>query len=157
MDYVYAIICFMKKIIIAAIAAACCLSSSTAKGDEKNYWLPLGISLITPPIQLPSPNHSVFGVMLNFGYGQVEDLSFLDIGVINNVTGVMSGLELAPINIADTCVGLQVGAINVTDKTVGIQLGVINYTNDLHGLQLGAINMSMSGGALVFPIINFGF
>ena len=146
----------MKKIIIAAIAAVCCLSSS-AKEDEKNYWLPLGVSLVSAPIQLPSPNHSVFGVMLNFGYGQVEDLSFLDIGVINNVTGVMSGLELAPVNIAGTCVGLQVGAINVTDKTVGFQIGVINYTEDLHGLQLGAINMSMSGGALVFPLINFGF
>jgi hypothetical protein len=95
--------------------------------------------------------------MLNIGYGQVDNLAVLDLGLINNVTDVMTGLELAPVNLVGTCLGAQVGALNIASRTVGVQLGVLNMTGDLHGVQLGLINMSSSGGALIFPILNLGF
>ena len=115
------------------------------------------MSILTPPVQLPSPSHSVFGAMLNLGYGQVDNLAILDLGIINNVTDSMIGLELGAANLSGACIGAQVGAVNIASKTVGIQLGVVNMTGDLHGLQLGALNFSDSGGALMFPILNLGF
>ena len=152
----------MKKIMIVALAFACA-SAAVADGnsggreDDSRVWLPLGLSLLTPPIQLPSPAHTVFGGMINLGYGQVENLALVDLGVVNNVTDGITGLELGAVNLAGTCVGAQVGAVNVASRLVGLQVGAINFTGDLHGVQLGVLNFSGSGGALVFPILNFGF
>lgn len=145
----------MKKLVMAVAILACALTSSA--DDDSKIWLPLGLSIITPPIQLPSPSHSVFGAMLNLGYGQVDNLAVLDLGLINNVTDTMTGLELGPVNFAGTCAGVQLGALNTASRTVGLQLGILNMTGDLHGVQLGLLNMSSSGGALLFPIINLGF
>ena len=152
----------MKKLIIAFTALACTFAvaadgKSKGHGDDTRVWLPLGLSIITPPIQLPSPSHTVFGGMINLGYGQVENLAVADLGLINNVTDTMTGLEFGPVNLAGTCVGAQVGALNIASHTVGLQLGVLNFTGDLHGVQLGILNFSGSGGAIVFPILNLGF
>ena len=152
----------MKK--LAMIVFMACAASAVAAekprqgGDrESRIWLPIGLSILTPPVQLPSPSHSVFGAMLNLGYGQLDNLAILDVGIINNVTECMTGLELGAVNLSGTCIGAQVGAVNIASKTVGIQLGVLNMTGDLHGLQLRVLNFSDSGGALVFPIFNLGF
>lgn len=152
----------MKKLIIAIAALASAFAavadgSSESRDSDTRIWLPLGLSIIAPPIQLPSPSHTVFGGMINLGYGQVENLAVVDLGLINNVTDTMTGLELAPINLAGTCVGVQAGVLNFASRTVGVQLGVLNFTGDLHGVQLGILNFSRSGGALVFPIFNLGF
>lgn len=153
----------MKKLMIAVAALACTFAAVAAdgnsggRGESPRVWLPIGLSILTPPIQLPSPSHTVFGGMLNLGYGQVENLAVLDLGLINNVTDTMTGLELGAVNLAGTCVGVQLGAVNVASRTAGVQLGVVNFTGDLHGVQLGLLNFSSSGGAIRFPILNFGF
>ncbi len=144
----------MKKLLMAVAVMACVF---TASADDSRPWLPLGISLVTPPLQLPSPSHTVFGAMINIGYGQVDNLAVLDLGLVNNVTDVMTGLELGPVNLAGTCAGVQLGALNIASRTVGVQLGILNMTGNLHGVQLGLVNMSRSGGSLIFPILNFGF
>ena len=125
----------MKKLVFVVAVLACAFAA--VAGEEKSarsnsgtrVWLPLGLSIIAPPIQLPSPSHTVFGGMINLGYGQVENLAVVDLGLINNVTDTMTGVELGPVNLAGTCVGVQ----------------------------LGVLNFSGSGGALVFPILNLGF
>ena len=152
----------MKKIIMAAAVLACTFTAVAGDGSDSHsrdsrIWLPLGLSILTPPVQLPSPSHTVFGAMINLGYGQVDNLAIADLGVINNVTGVMTGVELGAANIAGTCVGVQLGAVNVVSRTVGVQIGALNFTGDLHGVQLGVLNFSGSGGAIVFPILNLGF
>jgi len=153
----------MFRTMIVAAAAACSCAACAADSDHSREdastrpWFPLGLSIISPPVQLPSPGHSVFGAMVNLGYGQMTDLCALDIGVVNNVTRSMVGLEVAPVNFAGTCIGVQVGAFNFSERLCGVQLGAFNMTGDLHGLQLGLINISSGGGALVFPILNFGF
>ncbi len=146
----------MKRLLMA-VAIMACVFTASAEDSDSRIWLPLGISLVTPPLQLPSPSHTVFGAMLNIGYGQVENLAVLDLGLINNVTDTMTGLELGPINIVGTCAGVQLGALNIASRTVGLQFGALNFTGDLHGVQLGILNFSGSGGALVFPILNLGF
>ena len=152
----------MKKLMIAATAVMCAFAAVANDGAEKRsndrrIWLPIGLSIIAPPVQLPSPSHTVYGGMINLGYGQVENLAAVDLGLVNNVTGTMAGLELGVVNVAGKCAGAQVGALNVASKTAGVQLGVLNFTGDLHGVQLGVLNFSASGGALVFPIFNLGF
>ena len=152
----------MKKIMAVTMALTCTFAAvadgnSDGRSSDTRIWLPIGFSVITPPIQLPSPSHTVFGAMINLGYGQVENLAIADLGLINNVTDTMTGVELGAVNFVDTCVGAQIGALNIASRTVGLQLGVLNFTGDLHGVQLGVLNFSSSGGAIVFPILNLGF
>ena len=149
----------MKKALTMACMAFCAAVAAPAHcgDDESGIWLPLGLSLVTPPVQLPSPSHTVFGAMVNVGYGQVRNLSVLDVGVVNNVTEGMTGLEFGAVNLAGTCVGAQVGGVNYASTVVGVQFGILNIAGRLHGLQLGLVNMSSSGGALIFPIFNLGF
>ena len=96
----------MKKLLMSVAVMACVF---TASADDSRPWLPLGVSLVTPPLQLPIPSHTVFGAMVNIGYGQVDNLAVLDLGLINNVTDTMTGLELAPVNLVGTCLGVQTG------------------------------------------------
>lgn len=151
----------MKKLVLVVAFFACAFAAvaddSSGSSSDTRVWLPLGLSIITPPVQLPSPSHTVFGGMINLGYGQVENLAVADLGLINNVTDTMTGVELGAVNLAGTCLGVQLGALNIASRTVGLQLGALNFTGDLHGVQLGVLNFSDSGGALVFPILNFGF
>ena len=149
----------MKKLIRLALLGALAFggTSAVADGLSSPPWFPLGLSIVAPPVQLPSPSHTVFGAMVNIGYGQVDGLAVLDLGLINNVTDEMAGLELGAVNLADLCVGAQVGAFNMADDLCGLQIGLVNVAGNLNGLQLGLINMSTEGGALIFPILNFGF
>ena len=149
----------MKKLAGLALVGALAFggTSAVADGLSSQPWLPLGLSIVAPPVQLPSPSHTVFGAMINLGYGQVDGLAVLDLGLINNVTDEMVGLELGAVNLADNCVGAQLGVFNMADDMFGLQLGIVNSAGHLHGVQLGLLNMSAEGGALIFPILNFGF
>ena len=149
----------MKLLLVAVAATWCCAVS--AKGYTENsspqLWFPLGLSIIAPPVQLPSSSHSLFGAMVNVGYGRMRDVCPLDVGLVNNVTRNMVGLEVGAANFAGTTYGVQVGAYNETETLYGVQVGVVNFAGDLNGLQIGLLNFSPSGGAWVFPILNFGF
>jgi len=156
----------MKKlnVLVAAVAATLCCGAFAKEASRCNGecqssrpWFPLGLSIIAPPVQLPSPEHSLFGAAVNVGYGQLTDVAVLDVGLVNNVTENMIGLEVGPVNLAGTCVGAQVGIVNAAETLCGVQIGAVNMTDNLHGLQLGVLNFSSNGGALIFPILNFGF
>ena len=149
------------KLLLVAVAATWCsaVSAKVYEGDlpAKQPWFPLGLSIVAPPVQLPSPPHSLFGAMVNVGYGRMRDVCLLDVGLMNSVTRNMAGLEVGVVNFSGTSYGAQVGAYNETETLYGVQVGVVNYTGDLNGLQIGLLNFSPSGGAWVFPILNFGF
>ena len=149
----------MKLLLVAVAATWCCaVSAKEYMGSGATQpWLPLGLSIVAPPVQLPSPPHSLFGAMVNVGYGRMRDVYVLDVGLANSVTHNMAGLEVGLINLAVTSYGAQVGAYNETETLYGVQVGVVNYTGDLNGLQIGVLNFSPSGGAWVFPILNYGF
>lgn len=154
----------MKVVLVAVAATVCCgafaKEPARENGDgasSSHPWFPLGLSIIAPPVQLPNPTHSLFGAMLNIGYGQMKDVAALDVGLVNNVRRDMIGLEVGPVNLAGTCFGVQAGIVNHASTLCGVQLGAVNITGDLHGLQLGVLNFSSNGGAWVFPILNFGF
>ncbi len=149
------------KLLLVAVAATWCsaVSAKVYEGDlpAKQPWFPLGLSIVAPPVQLPNPSHSLFGAMVNLGYGQMRDVYLLDVGLVNNVRHTMMGLEAGGANFAGTTYGVQVGAYNETETLYGVQVGVLNFAGDLNGLQIGVLNFSPSGGATVFPILNYGF
>ena len=154
----------MKLLLVAVAATWCCTVYSKGNTGGRNTggpttqpWLPLGLSIIAPPVQLPNPSHSLFGAMVNVGYGRMRDVYVLDVGLANSVTHNMAGLEVGLINLAVTSYGAQVGAYNETETLYGVQVGVVNFAGDLNGLQIGVLNFSPSGGAWVFPILNYGF
>ena len=149
----------MKLLLVAVAATWCCAVSAKGKTADTStqLWFPLGLSIVAPPVQLPNPSHALFGVMVNVGYGRMRDVSPLDVGLVNNVTRNMAGLEVGAINFGCTSYGLQVGAYNETETLYGLQVGVFNFAGDLNGLQVGVLNFSPSGGARVFPILNYGF
>ena len=149
----------MKLLLVAIAATWCCAVSAKGHAEKSSTqpWLPLGLSIIAPPVQLPSPSHSLFGAMVNVGYGRMRDVYVLDVGLANSVTHNMAGLEVGLINLAVTSYGAQVGAYNETETLYGVQVGVVNFAGDLNGLQIGVLNFSPSGGAWVFPILNYGF
>jgi hypothetical protein len=152
----------MKLLLVAVAATWCCaVSAKGQKGQTGNsstqLWFPLGLSIVAPPVQLPSTSHSLVGAMANIGYGRMRDVCPLDVGLVNNVTRNMAGLEVGAVNFAYTTYGVQVGAYNETETLYGVQVGVLNFAGDLNGLQIGVLNFSPSGGAVVFPILNFGF
>ena len=149
------------KLLLVAVAATWCsaVSAKVHEGDlpAPHPWFPLGLSIVAPPVQLPSHSHSLIGAMVNVGYGRMRDVYLLDVGIVNNVAHNMLGLEVGGVNFAGTTYGAQVGAYNETETLYGVQVGVVNTTGDLNGLQLGLLNFTPSGGAWVFPILNIGF
>ena len=149
----------LKSLLVAVAAMWCCAVSAkdSAYDGDMQPWFPIGLSFIAPPMQFPSSSHSLFGAMVNLGYGRMSDLCILDVGIANNVTHNMVGLEVGVVDLAGRCVGGQVGVVNISDSLYGVQVGAGNITGYLHGLQLGVINFSSNGGALVFPILNIGF
>ena len=149
----------MKLLLVAVAATWCCaVSAKEYMGSGATQpWFPLGLSIVAPPVQLPSPPHSLFGAMVNVGYGRMRDVCLLDVGLANSVTRNMVGLEVGVVNFSGTSYGAQVGAYNEAETLYGVQVGVVNFAGDLNGLQIGVLNFSPSGGALVFPILNYGF
>ena len=147
------------KVFLAVAAVAMCFGAFADDdfGEDTRPWFPLGLSIVAPPLQLPSPSHTLFGAAVNLGYGQMTDVAIADVGIVNNVTRSMIGAEVGVVNLAGTCVGAQVGGVNIAGNLCGVQVGAVNITDDLHGLQVGVLNFSGSGGAWVFPILNYGF
>lgn len=164
----------MKKLMMFAFAAIAALGSFADQRDcrhgrecrhesersqsveDTHVWLVFGMSFITAPIQVPTAAYSVYGVMLDVGYGQVKDSYLVNAGLINNVTRTMCGVQVGPINLADDLFGVQGGIFNYADDAYGLQLGIVNFAGHLHGLQLGLLNLNFTGMP-VFPIFNIGF
>ena len=145
----------MKKLLLAILLGVTCGFSVRAE-ETPSVWFPLGVSLVAHPMQIPTAHHSLTGVMLNVGYGRMENCYLLDVGIVNDVSELMGGFEVGVGNYANTSAGFQVGVVNVAGHAYGFQLGVVNFAEALHGLQLGVINVNRSGTPF-FPILNIGF
>ena len=139
-----------------ALTAVALAFAPNAFAEGGSPWLPVGLSIVAAPIQIPSESHSAYGVMLNAGYGRMRDVYLVEAGLINHVTDTMAGLQLGPANFAGDMFGLQAGVVNYADGAYGFQIGVVNWSDHLHGLQLGLVNVNLSGTPF-FPILNIGF
>lgn len=147
----------MRKLILSvAMAVATVVALADQKKDEPELWMPVGLSLLSHPMQIPSSAHSVVGVMLNAGYGKMDNVYFVEAGLFNNVTGKMGGLQAGVSNLAGCLVGVQAGLVNIADDAYGFQFGLVNVADRLHGLQVGLVNVNKAG-TVFFPVLNLAF
>lgn len=147
----------MRKLILSvAMVVAAMAVQADEKKEEPGFWMPVGLSLLAHPMQIPSSSHSVFGVMLNAGYGKMDNVYLAEAGLFNNVGDKMVGLQAGVSNLAGSMVGVQAGLVNIVDDAYGFQLGLVNVADRLHGLQLGLVNVNKAG-TVFFPILNLGF
>lgn len=71
----------------------------------------------------------------------------------NAVSKNMSGLQIAPGNIAGTNDGVQIGLINVNSVNNILQFGLVNITDYQKGVPIGAVNIATKNGGASW--INF--
>ena len=61
----------------------------------------------------------------------------------------LTGLQVAPISIAEELAGIQFGLVNIGGDVVGAQIGIVNYARHVYGLQLGVVNVARTSTASV--------
>ena len=154
----------IRKLGVMAVALAMVGTgmAATVAGKEARdtkdsaVWLPIGLSLISYPMQVPSVEHSIYGVMLNAGYGKMDNVYPLDAGLFNQVLGNMGGIQAGISNLAEDLYGFQLGVVNISTEARGFQIGLVNVADHLHGLQVGLVNVNKAG-TVFFPVVNLGF
>ena len=161
----------MKKLSVRFFCAMLLtLLSSNVFGQGK----PIQLSLFNP-IQIVPESESVSGLRFNLIYGKNVNVTGLDLGLVNQSTGIQNGVQWWGVNLTDggvtgwqsvfvnvskgNSIGLQTGVVNHHQGHFhGLQFSVVNYAATLKGLQLGIINIIGEGGFLpVFPLFNFDF
>ena len=141
---------------VGASMAATVAGKEAWDTSDSPAWAPIGLSLLSYPMQIPTVEHSVFGVMLDIGYGRVDNVYPLEVGLFNQVLGTMGGIQVGASNFTEDVYGLQLGIANISVEAYGIQLGLVNVADHLHGLQVGLVNVNKAG-TVFFPVINLGF
>ena len=146
-----------KTIPRMALLAFAAFAAVSAAAD----YTPVMVSLVTP-VQAPYSSYDVKGFRLSLLYGDCQDFTGLDVGVIDHTSGDFTGLAIGGINIADDCLcGVQLGLVNWNGngntapgrRSVGVQFGAVNYADSFCGLQDGYLNVS--SGA--FRGMQYGF
>lgn len=122
------------------IVMSCFLS--VAFGLRAQAGTPLQIALVHP-VQLVDDLEDVNGLRLNVIYGDNFNVSGLDLGLVNKVTGDQKGV--------------QIGLFNDAYSATGLQVGLFNRTEWLDGVQIGLVNIHKNGKYEFLPIVNFSF
>ena len=141
---------------IGASMAATVAGKAARDTSDSPAWTPIGLSILSYPMQIPLADHSVFGVMLNVGYGRVDNVYPLEVGLFNQVLGNMGGVQAGVCNFTEDLYGFQLGIANIGTDVYGFQLGLVNVADRLHGIQIGLINVN-AAGTVFFPFLNVGF
>ena len=111
------------------------------------------------PWSIPNEESNVYGLRLNFGWGEYANTYGLDAGAFSSVTHDFGGIaaNLCGNVVGETMGGIQVGAVNIVrGRAYGLQIAFVNFAEDLHGVQIGGLNFNNTG-IRCFPIINVGF
>jgi len=66
-------------------------------------------------------------------------------GGLNLATESVSGVQLAPFNVAQFVNGLQLGVVNVARRVDGVQLGILNVAEEVDGASIGVIPVAGNG------------
>lgn len=153
---------FVRPVIVVLLSVIAC----SAHAAE---WTPFQLSLVKP-VQLFPEETKVEGLRLNLIYGVNKELTGLDLGIVNEVTGTIKGVQAAYIlggNISHDLDGAQIvygfGGANVTGgEANGLQIagifGGVNWAEEFNGVQLsgvfGGINRAaeLSGGQVTFAM-----
>ena len=151
------------------VVVATLLPVAAANAQEER---PIQLSLVTP-IQIFPKEYHIKGFRFNLLYGCNASMSGFDLGLVNHVTGPVTGVQWGAVNVSNAFVGwqsalvnmnetgfegFQHGAVNVTGGMSGLQLAVVNYAERADGcIQIGLVNIIKEGG--MFPVmilVNWG-
>jgi hypothetical protein len=106
-------------------------------------WTPLQVS-VWEPVQLFPERFNVYGIRMNLAYGNNQNLTGLDAGVVNVISDKHRGGQLGLINLSEDSLGVSAGGMNYTTSLYGGQFGLVNTAQkSLSGLQAaGLMNLS---------------
>jgi hypothetical protein len=110
---------------------------------------PFQIALVYP-VQLSRPDSSVTGLRVNLVYGRNKDLSGVDLGFTNHITGQFRGVQFGITNLVENSfAGIQEGVLfnDVEGDFAGIQGGALggSVKGTFRGVQGGFLNVTTSG------------
>jgi hypothetical protein len=131
---------------------------------------PIQLSLFDP-IQIVKSDQDVKGFRFNLLYGYNQNVTGVDLGLVNRVGGDFVGFQYGTVNwgegngkglswgivnyYAGDYVGWQSAAVNYTGgRFKGFQHGVFNYAAKMRGFQLGIWNQTESLYGLQIGLIN---
>ncbi len=167
------------RLLLSLAVLASFASIASAAGPS-----PFQLALFNPA-QIVPEKASVSGLRIDLIYGVNQDVTGLDIGLVNHARGSefawqwggigivekdftgwqdnwvsitrgsFTGLQTGLFNQAGQGNGVQFGVVNVTKSMHGLQLGVINSTETMHGLQIGVGNIIQKGKIPFLPIVNW--
>jgi hypothetical protein len=125
-------------------------------GFGSNPATGLQLSLCAP-LQIFPENYDVSGLRINLLYGRNQNLRGLDLGLVNDVPGLVEGFQCGLVNWAGELSGLQVGVLNSASiSSAGLcQIGVVNLGKDVRGLQFGLFNMCDTISGVQIGLLNF--
>ncbi|HBA85069.1 MAG TPA: hypothetical protein DCZ95_13335 [Verrucomicrobia bacterium] len=109
------------------------------------------------PVQIFPANYDVYGFRLNLLYGLNQNLRGLDLGVFNDIEGLVEGLQLGVVgNRAQSLSGVQIGLYNSIGGSENgcLQLGIFNQADDVMGCQLGPVNFARQANGAQIGLIN---
>lgn len=132
------------KLVVVVLLSVWAFSAHAAE------WTPFQLSLVKP-VQLFPEETKVEGLRLNLIYGVNKDVTGLDLGIVNEVTGTTKGVQAAYMlggNISHDLYGAQVvygfGGVNVASgEANGLQIagifGGVNWVEEFNGVQLSGV------------------
>ncbi len=138
---------------------------------DRESWSPIQFAFAYPQQLLPE-SVKIYGFRFNLIFGKNHSVYGVDIGLINELSHDLMGMQGGLNNQSERVFGLQyglfnncgklygaqAGVINKSKQTKGCQIGLINYSDHLTGVQIGLINHNPGGsGQPTLPIINIGF
>ena len=130
----------------SSVSVACLMMAGALFAD----MTPVMVSLVTP-VQVPSRDYDVMGFRLSLIYGECQEFTGLDIGIIDCARKDFTGIAIGGANIAGgRLYGGQIGLVNwnsggATDwarRSTGVQFGLLNYADTFTGLQDGIANVA---------------
>ena len=159
-----------SKSLLAIVFSVSILIAGSALGQSASVT-PVMIGLFSPA-QVPTPEYAVQGMRLSLIYGDCAGLNGLDVGFVshihgdsisaqlggvNLVEGMITGLQFGFVNYGDRVKALQVGLYNGGDDVSGVQIGLINHSKMMRGCQIGFINVIEKNDVPFLPLFNCFF
>lgn len=135
---------------------------------------PIQLALFSP-VQIFPETSSIAGIRLSLLYGNNVNVTGVDVGLVNRITGSGTGIQWGGVGLTDgnfngvqwnvfanvtkgNVEGVQLGWYNSAGHVHGAQLGLVNRAGTMKGLQLGILNFIDTGGQFpFFPIVNWSF
>ena len=142
-----------KKIILVMFFSL--IGSTLYAQEEKETFLQLSLF---NPVQIFNDSYNVGGVRINLLYGSNNNMSGLDLGLINKVKwDYHGGYQGGMVNfVGNDFNGWQDGLVNITRKNlIGLQTGVYNENLSLKGVQYGLVNITEKFSGLQLGLLNY--